>query len=138
MNPTRSACALSGLEAVDGEPGHGDAMGEDSAHRIRVQRGVADAIAGADVTKQWPGFSPGHRLPGLEGAHRTGFRMPPARQTDLGPLPRLVGLAAADAQPQAAGDDGDVLDMEGNQFGAAQRGGEAEQQQCAIAPAAAL
>ena len=59
-----------------------------------------------------------------------------ARQADLGPLPRLVGFAAADAQPQPAGDDGDVLDTQRNQFGAAQRAGEAEQQQRAVAPAA--
>ena len=105
-------------------------------HRVRVQRGVADPAPGADFSKQRSGFSTCHRLPGLEGADRTGFRVPPARQADLGPLPGLVGLAAADAQPQAAGDDGDVLDMEGNKFGAAQRAGEAEQQQRAVAPAA--
>jgi hypothetical protein len=45
--------------------------------------------------------------------------MPPARQADLGPLPRLVGFSPNDAQPQAAGDDCDILDMESNQFGAA-------------------
>ena len=92
--------------------------------------------AGADAAEQRPGFSLGHRLPGLEGQHRTGFRVPAARQADLGPLPGLVGLAPADAQPQAAGDDGDVLDLQGDEFGAAQRGGEAEQQQRAVAPAA--
>ena len=63
---------------------------------------VADAPAGADAAKQRPGFSFGHRLPGLEGAHRTGLGMAATWQADLGPLPRLVGLAAANAQPQPA------------------------------------
>ena len=62
--------------------------------------------------------------------------MPPARQADLGALPGLVGLSARDAQPQAAGDDGHILDMQGNQFGAAQRTNEAEQQQRPVAAAA--
>jgi hypothetical protein len=47
------------------------------------------------------------------------LRVPPACQADLGPLPRLVGLSPPNAQPQPTGDDGDVLDVERNQFGAA-------------------
>jgi hypothetical protein len=54
--------------------------------------------------------------------------MSPARQADLGPLPRLVGLAAANAQPEPVGDDGDVFGAQDNQFRAAQRADEAEQQ----------
>jgi hypothetical protein len=75
-------------------------------------------------------------LPGLERAHRAGFGVFAARQADLGPLPRLVSFAASDAQPEPAGDDGHILDLERHQFGAAQRAGEAEQQQGAITPAA--
>ena len=39
-----------------------------------------------------------------------------ARQADFRPLPRLVGLPPRDAQAQAAGDVGDILDLQGNQF----------------------
>ena len=136
MKPTRSACALEPLEPVHRQPRHGDAMRQDSANRVGMQRGLADPIAGADFSKQRPGFAFGHRLPGLERPHRAGFHKSPARQADLRPLPRLVGLSPADAQPQPAGDDGDVLDAERDQFGAAQRADEAEQQQRAVAPAA--
>ena len=136
MKPTRSACALSRSKPVHRHPGHADAMRQDAPHGIGMQRGVADAIAGADFAKQRPGFALGHRLPGLERPHRAGLDMSPARQADLGPLPRLVGFAAANAQPQPAGHHGDVLDAKRNQFGAAQRAGEAEQQQRAVAPAA--
>ena len=62
--------------------------------------------------------------------------MAPTRQADLGPLPFLVGLAAADAQPQPTGHDGDVLDVQGHQFGLAERADETEQQQHPVAPPA--
>jgi hypothetical protein len=52
------------------------------------------------------------------------------------PLPRLVGLSPIDAQPQTAGHDGDVLDMDGNEFGASQRADKVEQQGRAVPPAA--
>ena len=48
-------------------------------------------------------------------------------------LPRLVRLAAQQAQPQAAGH---VLDLQRYQLGVAERAGEADQQQRAVAPAA--
>ena len=136
MKPTRSACALSRANPSTVSPGHLHAMRQDAAHGIGMQRGVADAVAGADFSKQRPGFASGHRLPGLERPHRAGLNMPSARQADLRPLPCLVGLAAADAQAQPAGDDGDVFDLQRHQFGAAQRADEAEQQQRAITPAA--
>jgi hypothetical protein len=60
----------------------------------------------------------------------------PTRQADLSPLPCLIGFATADPQPQAAGHDGDVLDLKKNQLGAAQCADEAEQQQGAVTPAA--
>ena len=97
---------------------------------------IADVTAGADAAEQRPGSALGDRLPGLERQHRTGLGMLPPRQADLGPLPGLVGLAAADAQPQPAAHRGDILDLERHEFGAAQRAGEAEQQQCPVAPAA--
>jgi hypothetical protein len=52
------------------------------------------------------------------------------------PLPGLVGLGPDDAQPQAAGDHGHVLDLQRHQLRAAQRPGEAEQQQSTVTPAA--
>jgi hypothetical protein len=58
------------------------------------------------------------------------------RQADLGPLPCLVGLAAAYAQLEAVGGDGDVFGVEGNRLRAAQRADEAEQQQRPVTPAA--
>ena len=59
-----------------------------------------------------------------------------AGQADLGPLPGRVGLAARNAEPEPAGDLGDVLDLQRHQLGAAQRAGEAKQQQGPVAPAA--
>ena len=52
------------------------------------------------------------------------------------PCPAWSVLLRGDAQPQPAGDLGDVLDLQRHQFGAAQRAGEAEQQQGPVAPAA--
>ena len=52
------------------------------------------------------------------------------------PLPVLVGFAAAQPQPQPAGDDRDIFHIEGHEFGAAQCAGKPEQQQGAVAPAA--
>lgn len=59
-----------------------------------------------------------------------------ARQADLGPLPGLVGFSPGDAQPQTAADAGDILDLQGDEFGAAQRAGEAEQEEQTVASAA--
>ena len=70
-----------------------DAVRQNPAHRVGVQRGVADPAAGADPAEQRPGLALGHRLPGLERPHRAGLDMLAPRQADLGPLPRLVGLA---------------------------------------------
>jgi hypothetical protein len=58
------------------------------------------------------------------------------RASAAGPLPRLVGLAAANAQPQPVGDDGDVFGAQDDQLRPAQRADEAEQQQRAVTPAA--
>ena len=55
--------------------------------------------------------------------------MPAARQAEFGALPGRIGLAAADLQAQPAGDVGDVVGLQRDQLGAAQRAGEAEQQQ---------
>jgi hypothetical protein len=60
---------------------------------------------------------------------------PTIAQFELGPLPCLVGFAALIRSLKAAGDDGDVLDLQRNRFRAAQRADEAEQQR-AVAPAA--
>ena len=124
------------VKAVDHDPGHGDATSQNLPDGIRMQRGVANPITGADFPKQRPGFPAGDRLPGLEGAHRAGFHMASARQADLRPLPRLVGFAAADAQPEPISHDGDIFDLKRNQFKAAQCTDEAEQQQRAVPPAA--
>ena len=83
-----------------------------------------------------PALRRGHGLPALERAHRASHDMPPARQADLRPLPRLVGFATADAQPQPVGHDGDVFDIERHQFGATQCTDEAEQQQRPVTPPA--
>ena len=61
----------------------------------------------------------------------------PARQADLGPLPRpgrsCCGRCRSRSPPAS---DRDVLDLQRHQLGAAQRAGEAEQQQRPVAPAA--
>jgi hypothetical protein len=67
----------------------------------------------------------GDGLPGLERADRTGLHVPPPWRADLGLLPRLVGFAAGDAQPQPVGDHGDIFHLESHQLRAAQRAGEA-------------
>ena len=91
-------------------------MGKNPAHGIGVQRRVADAAGSADLPEQRPGPPFGHRLPSVEGQHRAGLGVPAARQADLRPLPGLVGLAPADAQPQPAGDHGHVLDLQRHQL----------------------
>jgi hypothetical protein len=136
MKPTRRACALSWSKPVHDDPRHGNAMGEDLADGIGMQRGIADPVPGADFSKQRPGFSARDRLPGLERTHRAGFHMASARQADLSPLPYLVGLAAANAQPETVRSDGDVFNTQGDQLRAAQRADETEQQQRAVTPAA--
>ena len=47
-----------------------------------------------------------------------------------------IGLAAGDPKPEPARDDAHVLHLQRHQFGAAQRAGQADQQQRAVAPAA--
>jgi hypothetical protein len=81
-------------------------------HRIRVEGCVADPVAGADTAEERPGAPLRDLLPGAEGEDGTGFDMAAARQPNLGPLPRLVGLAAHDAELQPAGDLDDILDPE--------------------------
>jgi hypothetical protein len=58
-----------------------------------ADHGVADPVAGADFSKQPARLARGHCLPGLEGAHRAGLHMAPARQADLGPMPCLIGFS---------------------------------------------
>ena len=101
-----------------------------------MQRGLADAAGAADAAEQRAGLPAGHRLPRLESPRRAGLGVLAARQADLRPLPRRIGLAARNAQPQPARVHADVVDAQRHQFGAAQRAGEAEQQECAVAPAA--
>jgi hypothetical protein len=88
------------VELVHRQPGHLLAMRQDSPNRIGMQRGVADPIPGAHFSKERAGLAPRHRLPGLEGADRTGFDMAPTRQADLSPLPCPIGLSPNDAQAQ--------------------------------------
>jgi hypothetical protein len=52
--------------------------------------------------------------------------MTSARQGQPQP-PALPGFAAANAQPEPVGNDGDVFDTQGDQFRAAERADEAEQ-----------
>ena len=96
------------VKAVDHDPGHGDATSQNLPDGIRMQRGVADPITGADFSKQRPGFPAGDRLPGLEGAHRAGFHM-------------------ASTLSEPVGDDADVLNTQRHELGATQCADEAEQ-----------
>src|SRR5271157_1204314 len=134
MKPTRSACALSRSKPSRSIP----AMPARCARipRVRMQRGLADTAGAADAAEQRAGLSACHRLPRLESPRRAGLGLLAARQADLRPLPRRIGLAARNAQPQSAGDHADILDLQCHEFGATQRAGEAEQQECAVAPAA--
>ena len=88
------------LEPRHRQPRHGHAMRENSANGVRMQGGIANAVAGADFSKQRPGLAFGHRLPGFQRPHRAGLDIVPPRQADLSPLPCLVGLAARQSQPQ--------------------------------------
>lgn len=83
------------LEALDGQPGHANAVQQDSAHGVRVQRRVADPAAGADAAEQRAGLALGDRLPRLEGAQRAGFGVFAARQADFGPCPAWSVLPRA-------------------------------------------
>ena len=88
------------LKALQFQSRHPDAIGQNVAHRVRMQRFVGDAVAGADAAKQRAGFVLCHCLPGFKRAQWAGLDMAAARQADLGPLPCLVGLATGDAQTQ--------------------------------------
>ena len=59
-----------------------------------------------------------------------------AGQADLRPLPGRIGLARAMRMQSPPGRGGDVLDIQRHQLGAAQRAGEADQQQRAVTPPA--
>jgi hypothetical protein len=65
--------------------------------------------------------------PGLQRLH--GPEVGAARDGDLLAFARLVGLGAADQHAQPAGALGQVGDLQGEQFGAAERAGEAEREQ---------
>jgi hypothetical protein len=87
------------VEAVHGNPSHGDAMGKDPAHGVGMQRCIADPPGGADLAEQRPGLPFGDRLPGIERAHRAGLGVPAARQADLRPLPGLPRLMRRRSPP---------------------------------------
>src|SRR5271166_5534717 len=70
------------LEAVEFEPRHAGALRQDPAHRVRMQRGLADAAGAADAAEQRTGLRAGHRLPRLESPRRAGLGVLAARQTD--------------------------------------------------------
>ena len=89
------------IKSVDTEPGHADAVCQDSPNGIGMQR--AGPMRSPVLMRRNSG--PALRLATACQASKartgTGFRQFAAWQADLGPLPRLVGLAAANAQPQA-------------------------------------
>ena len=52
MKPPRSECALNRSNPAVSMPASRDAVREDAAHGIRMQRRIADAVAGADAAEQ--------------------------------------------------------------------------------------
>jgi hypothetical protein len=113
MNLTRSACALSRSSP--------SSVSQASCARCaRIRRTAsgcranqrANAVPGANAAEQRLGLALRHDLSVLEGAQRAGFHVLAARQADFGPQPVRIGLAAGDVQPQAAGGDRHILDLQ--------------------------
>ena len=71
--------------------------------------------------------------PDLERSHRAGVGCAAPRDADAHTFIRLVALGARDQQPESVLVEGDVLVLDRDKFGAAQRTGIAEQQQRAVA-----
>src|SRR5208283_5114255 len=117
MKPTRSACALSRSKPSSSSPATPARCAR--IPRVRMQRGLADAAGAVDAAEQRAGLPACHRLPRLESPRRAGLGVLAARQADLRPLPRRIGLAARNAQPQPAPARADVVDTHRHQFGAA-------------------
>jgi len=124
------------VEALERQPGHGDAVRQDSPNGVGVQRLRADAVAGADAAEQRPGLLPRDRLSVVDGAHQACLDVPAARQADLSPLPRRIGLAARDPQRNPPATIATSSTRNATNFGAAQRAGETDQQQRAVGLAA--
>ena len=87
--------------------------------------------------KSGAGRSDDHRAgaPVLERPQRVDVGVLAADDADLVAVGLRVGLAAADADPKPLVGHGDVLDVEGDQLAAAERGPEAEQEERPVAGA---
>lgn len=121
------------LEAGDRELGLCCPPQENLPHRGRVQRLRLDIAPAVDLAEHRAEAAAARLQPGLERPHRVGLGLVSARDAELGPLPRGVGFAARDRQPEALRGEADMLARDGDQLGPAQRAGIAEQQPGAVA-----
>jgi hypothetical protein len=71
--------------------------------------------------------------PSPQSAHRAGGRVRAVRDSDLPPLALLVGLRAPERHDQAIVRANHVVEVQGDQLGAPERAGEAQQQQRPVA-----
>jgi hypothetical protein len=73
--------------------------------------------------------------PGFERRHRAGRRFARPRDPDFAALPLLIGFRPAHEERQARLGDGDIIDVERDELGAAHCGAKADQQKSAVAAA---
>jgi hypothetical protein len=102
---------------------------------------VGEAIGGelvvlVDAAEQSASGDSGGIAPGAQRAERAGVGVLAEGDADLVADALLVGLAAAQPQPQAIGGLEGVLGVERAELGAAQAAGETEEEESAVAPPA--
>jgi hypothetical protein len=94
---------------------------------------AGEGVAAAHLAEHGAAVDAGGVEVAAQRADRAAIGLLGVGDGDLGAFLLLVGLGAADCDEQAAdGVEGEVLDVEGDELRAPQRGGEAEQQQRAV------
>ena len=126
--PQRVAGEVGDLEL--GEAGGSD---EDPADRPVAHAIGEEMVPAIHDPEQGARVDLGEAAPALEGDHRVGLLVAARRDADLLARRLGVGLAAPDAQQQAAVDLADVGAVEGSDLGAAQGAGEAEEEDAVVA-----
>ncbi len=125
--PQRVAGEVGDLEL--GEAGGSD---EDPADRPVAHAIGEEMVPAIHDPEQGARVDLGEAAPALEGDHRVGLLVAARRDADLLARRLGVGLAAPDAQQQAAVDLADVGAVEGSDLGAAQGAGEAEEEDAVV------
>ena len=128
---------VSGAQRVAGElawvkAGGAGAFLDDQSDALGGKR-ARDRAGAGDATEDRAGGDLGGVDPGAQRADRAGPGRLGVDEQQLVAAGLLVGLGARDPDPQAVGGGGEVLDRQGDELGAAEPDGEAQQQQRAVA-----